>query len=86
LRRLLAPLLRLGSDAKAVLEVQEVIAKALERYVVPLRVTVLCVLAQQVKHGGECPEVIVRPDMELDGFLRHASIVGEADKIKIKKR
>jgi hypothetical protein len=68
------------------LKVQEVVAEALESCVVPLCVTVLCVLAQQVEHGSERAEVIIRPDMELDGFLGHASIVGGADKIKIKKR
>jgi hypothetical protein len=78
-------LLRLDCDAKAVLQIQEVIAKALESCVVPLCVTVLCVLAEEIKHCCERPEVIVRPDMELDGFLGHASIVGGEDKIKIKK-
>ena len=76
----------MDSDTESVLEVQEVVAEALESCVVPLCVTVLCVLAEEIKHGCERPEVIVRPDMELDGFLGHASIVGGADKIKIKKR
>jgi hypothetical protein len=79
-------LLRLDCDAKAVLEVQEVNAEALERCVMPVGVAVLRILAEEVKHGCECAEVIIRPDMELDGFLGHASIVGGADKIKIKKR
>jgi hypothetical protein len=78
-------LLRLDCDAKAVLQIQEVIAEALERCVVPLCVSVLGVLPEEVKHGCERAEVIIRPGMELDGFLGHASIVGGEDKIKIKK-
>jgi hypothetical protein len=68
------------------LKVHEVIAEALERCVMLPGVAASGVLAQEVKHSGERAEVIVRPDMELDGFLGHASIVGGADKIKIKKR
>jgi hypothetical protein len=86
LRRLLAPLLRLGSDAESVLQIQQVVAEALEGLVVPLCVSVLGVLAQEVEHGCERAEVVIRPDVELDGFLGHPSIVAGTDKIKIKKR
>jgi hypothetical protein len=68
------------------LQVDEIIAEALESCVVPLRIAALGVLTQEVNYGCERAEVIVRPDMELDGFLGHASIVGGTDKIKIKKR
>lgn len=38
------------------------------------------VLAKEVEHGCECPEVVVRSDMELDGFLGHASSMHDGDK------
>ena len=73
-------------NAAVMLQVDEIIREALESCVVPLCITVPGVLPEEVKHGCERPEVIIRPDMKLDGFLGHPSIVVGTDKIKIKKR
>lgn len=56
----------LPHDAKAALQVDELVSEALEGLVVPLRVALLGVLAQEIEHGCERPEVVSPTDVELE--------------------
>jgi hypothetical protein len=73
-------------NAKLTLEIEEVVAEALECGVMPSCVAAAGVLTQEVDHGCKGAEEVLRADVEFEGVLGHAFSMHAGDKNTLKKR